>query len=273
MKIQKEVGKDEVPAELVKFTLKSVAETKDLLGRFRSEATDEQKEQEKDQPGLARVRRYHELKSGELIPMTQEELAELKRRSNIISEFKSLTLLGFKKKETMGLLHNLKSYFVYPSDTVIEGSIAAFAHLHRSMLKKNVVGIGELLVRHTATSRLVSIQPIEEEVDCGYGDDNDSQDEDGKTQKFPPGWIVTQLPFSNECRAMPADESTKEGFEVPEELLPAIEELMSKMRLQEFDLVHEFKNDYLEKFWVSKRRLRSVPAISITILPILPSAA
>jgi non-homologous end joining protein Ku len=251
VKIQKEVGKEEVPAELVKLTLKTVAETKDLLGRFRSEGTDEQKEQEKEQPGLVRIRRYHELKSGELIPMTQEELAELKRRSNVVSEFKSLTLLGFKKKETMRLLYNLKSYFVYPSDTVIEGSIAAFAHLHRSMLTKNVVGIGELLVRHSATSRLVSIQPIEEEVDCGDADDNDGQG-DGKTQKSPPGWIVTQLPFSNECRAMPADESTKEGFEVPEELFPALEDLMNKMRLQEFDLVHEFKNDYLEKFWVSE---------------------
>ncbi|CAB9529796.1 X-ray repair complementing defective repair in Chinese hamster cells 6 [Seminavis robusta] len=119
----------------------------EILAKFKSKATDEEKEQERQQPGLARIRKFHALKTKEIVPIKVEEVPE-----------------------KVPLHMNLKSYFVYPNEDAIEGSTAAFAHLHQAMLKKKVVGIGELLVRHSATSRLVAIQAMEEVMDRDNGD-------------------------------------------------------------------------------------------------------
>ncbi|CAB9516155.1 helicase 2 subunit KU70 [Seminavis robusta] len=247
-KIKAEIGKDEKPVELVSYSYKQTM-SGEILAKFKSKATDEEKEQERQQPGLARIRKFHALKTKEIVPIKVEEVVELKKQSNA-TEFRSLTLLGFKKPEKVPLHMNLKSYFVYPNEDAIEGSTAAFAHLHQAMLKKKVVGIGELLVRHSATSRLVAIQAMEEVMDRDNGDgDSDDESEDEIAQLYPPGWIVTYLPFENEVRTIPPDKSTNEEFDVPDDVVQAATAVLATMRLDDFDISSGFKSGHLEKFW------------------------
>jgi len=281
IKILREVDEeDHVELERVHYHLLESSGER-LAIKKSSDNSKEAKDAYAAQPGLDRIRTFHSLgKKGNFIPISRAEIAELKRRSNASGVFPSLVLLGFKKAVSVPFHHNLKTYFVYPNESIVDGSTAAFAHLHQSMLKKNVVGIGELLVRKTGTSRLVAIHAMEEEFEEIDDEDSDNS-EGGKTyaQSYPPGWIVNYLPFENEFRAMPADESFEEDFEVSPEVLAATGTLMKEMFGQECDLARyvnftcmvcvrlsgfkfrltlspaivitcsDFKNPYLEKFW------------------------
>jgi len=174
-------------------------------------------------------------------------------RSNRTAGQPSLVLLGFKGRAAVPFHFNLKSYFVYPTDTNVEGSTAAFAHLHQSMLKKNVVGIGELLVRGYYSSKLVAIHAFPEEVEEIVNDRDDgsaSGDSDGNPSvylKVPPCWIVTQLPFENEVRDMLPDASLDEDFQVSPPTQQALEKIINE-QLSDLDW-GDFKNPYLERFW------------------------
>lgn len=244
VKILREMGVNDENVELERINYLLVKETGERLTvKKSSDTSKEAKEVAAQQPGLERIRTFHKLGKSNYIKISQKELALLKRKSNANSEFKSLVLLGFKKHSSIPFHHNLKSYFVYPNDKFVEGSKEAFAHLHQSMLSKNVVGIGELLTRKSATSRLVSIHAFAEELE--EVEDEASNDEHGGAdgddapfleQKFPPGWIVSILPFEDDLRAMPVDESMEDDFEVSQEVLEATENLVKEMFGQECDL-------------------------------------
>ena len=244
VKILREMGLNDENVELERITYLLAKETGERLTvKKSSDTSKEAKEVAAQQPGLERIRTFHKLGKSNYIKITQQELAILKRKSNANSQFKSLVLLGFKKQSSIPFHHNLKSYFVYPNDKVVEGSKEAFAHLHQSMLSKNVVGIGELLTRKTATSRLVSIHAFAEELEEVEDDEGNNEDggADGDNtpfleQKFPPGWIVSILPFEDDLRSMPVDESMEDDFEVSQEVLAATENLVKEMFGQECDL-------------------------------------
>lgn len=67
------------------------------------------------------------------------------------------------------------------------------------MLRKNVVGIGEVLFRVGWTSKLVAIYPLKEVLDNEEG-----------TQRLPPGLMVVPLPFEDDIREPELDEAMKE---------------------------------------------------------------
>ena len=61
-----------------------------------------------------------------------------------------LTILGFKSRSSVPFYHSITStYLILPSDSDVLGSANAFAQLRASMLRKNVVAIGEVLHRET----------------------------------------------------------------------------------------------------------------------------
>ena len=84
----------------------------------------------------------------ERVPMTKEDVLEIKRSSNADPGGASLILLGFKPVGSIPAAHTLEnSYLVYPNDEKVVGSTVAFANLHAAMLRKKVLAIGELLTR------------------------------------------------------------------------------------------------------------------------------
>lgn len=189
--------------------------------------------------------------AGERVPMTPEDRNKIKKAANANSEFASLILLGFKNKDAIPFFHSLElAYFIYPNDDVIQGSCAAFAHLHASMLRKGVLAIGEMLTRTTATSRLVAIFPLEEEVEEVEGDD------EAVALVRPPGMAVVSLPFEDEIRALEPDAAmraleTENGEKnlSPEEVVSAFMELVKKQTISDVELGEDFTNASLTNFW------------------------
>lgn len=243
VKILRQVGVNDEGAELERISYFQGKDTGEQVGTFVNSATAEQKKAEKAQSGLDKIGRFCRLKSKDFVPMDQDEVAQIKRQSNLCGDFASLVLMGFKPREEFPVHYNLKSYFAYPDDKVVEGSVEAFAHLHQSMIKKNVVGIGELLSRRSGTSKLVSITAFRADFD----------DEDELEQKCPPGWLVSQLPFENELNECVGDLSTQEGFEVPSEVKSATAAVVSKLFNtygDDWDVAtNSFANPYLQRYW------------------------
>ena len=113
--------------------------------------------------------------------MTAEDVRVIRRKSNANKGTASLILVGFKPIASMPRLTFQNSYFAYPNEEKVTGSGDAFAALLASMLRKEVIAIGELLLRATASSRLVAIVPQAE-----------YHSEDGRQTK-PPGLLIFQL--------------------------------------------------------------------------------
>lgn len=243
VKILRQVGVNDECAELERISYFQGKDTGEQVGTFVNSATAEQKKAEKAQSGLEKIGRFCRLKSKEFVPMDQDEVAQIKRQSNLCGDFASLVLMGFKPREEFPAHYNLKSYFAYPDDKVVEGSVEAFAHLHQSMIKKNVVGVGELLSRRSGTSKLVSITAFRAEFD----------DEDELEQKCPPGWLVSQLPFENEVDECVVDLSSQEDFEVPSQVKAATGAVVSKLFNtygDDWDVAtNSFANPYLQRCW------------------------
>jgi len=203
------------------------------------------------QPNHNLMRKFFEF-GGEMVPITEDDKMAIKKQCNANSEFPSLILLGFKPAESIPFYHVLKHpYFVYPNESVCQGSAEAFAHLHASMLRRNVVGIGEFLFRPTAISYLVALLPLAEEFET-------EEDEDGggdpvTRQLRPPGMRVVRIPFEDELRPVVADDATETfqstGEDVaPEPLVEAAVKLVEKQQLNA-ELGYDFQNPAVEKYW------------------------
>jgi ATP-dependent DNA helicase 2 subunit 1 len=237
-------------------------------------------ERSKPQPGLRRIRQYAKF-GNELVPISKEDLTEMKHQANGRRDKSGLIMLGFKPRDAIPSHHSMgPTYLVYPNDDVVKGSCEAFMELHAAMLRKNVLAIGEVLHRIHWTSRLVAIYPIEEVLE---------EPEDGLSrQKRPPGMMVVTLPFEDDMRAMEPDAATKEfetllsvmvmqqdsiggegsikedpdqvpsmstrneehsGNVAPEELVAAAMELMGRQQLDGMELGENFDNAALEEFF------------------------
>jgi len=201
------------------------------------------------QPNHKLMRKFFEF-GGEQIPFSEKDMVAIKKQCNANPDFPSLLLLGFKPASAIPFHHILKhSYFVYPNDEACRGGADAFAHLHASMLRKNVVAIGEFLYRTTAISYLVALFPLKEEFTI-------EEDDDGKEyrrQIRPPGLRVVRIPFEDEVRAIAPDDATETfqstGVDVaPEALVEAAVKLVEKQSIKA-ELGEDFENPAVEKYW------------------------
>ena len=175
---------------------------------------------------------------GERISIAKEEVAQIKRNSNGNPDTACLILLGFKPRSAMSRVHQFplidRTLFAYPNDDLVKGSRAAFATLHASMSRKNVLGIGELLQRVTATSRLVAIIPQEEVLF-----------EDGEQEK-PPGFLLIPMAYEDDIRAIPENGD----HDADPDLVSAAEGIMQMLNLDENIIIGEsFENPVLKTFW------------------------
>ena len=185
-----------------------------IFASYKTPSTIEEKS--RPQPGLKRLRQYCEF-GDEMIPMTKDDMAELRYQANGQVNDPGLILLGFKPIDSIPFYHSMETaYLIYPNDdetftddTTTATSTIAFQELHASMLRKRVAAIGEVLFRPKLwRSKLVAIYPLPPDED--EADDDDS--EDGYTQKLrrPPGMMVITLPFEDDLRDMEPDAATRE---------------------------------------------------------------
>lgn len=178
------------------------------------------------------------------VPMTPEDVALIKKGSNSGTETPSLILMGFKPLDSLSMAQTVlddKTYFIYPNNDDVDDdgtSTVAFANLHAAMLRKGVVGIGELLTRVTATSRMVAILAQQQQV-VDY-------QEEGGVQVLPPGMLVVSLPFEDDVRAMAPD---KNPMEANDELVQAAMDLMQHQTLEGVEIGTNFDNAAIDRFW------------------------
>ncbi|KAG8823837.1 ATP-dependent DNA helicase II subunit 1, partial [Serendipita sp. 401] len=121
-----------------------------------------------------------------------------------IAKFRTLGLqpgikiMGFKDADTLAFEDNIKhSYFIYPSDALYQGSIRAFSALLKTLVSKNKIGIALALFRRNSSPYFYAMVPQEEILD-----------EDGN-QERPPGFHMIALPFADDIRAAPVEQTLK----------------------------------------------------------------
>lgn len=233
-----------------------------------------------------RIRRYVVF-GGVHVPMTKSDMIHIRQSSNSNKEFASLIIIGFQPKGSIPFFHKLDhSYFVYPtidiekddqtkkksnasnnkksndmtSNTIV--GCEAFAHLHASMIRKNVVAIGELLTRVTATSRLVVLWPVGEATSSiqhnisgnstNANKDNDNNDDDEK--RLPPGLGMSSIPFEDEVRTHEDDIAietyVENGHDIASnELVDAAIGLIEKQTISNIEIGESFINANMQQFW------------------------
>lgn len=198
--------------EIVKTTSKSGSTSEDRIVHFATFGTDR-------------------------VPLSPNDVSKIKASSHAGTTSSSLILLGFKPNAALPITNILdtSSYLIYPNETAAPGSTDAFANLHASMLRKNVVAIGELLTRVTACSRLVAIYPQAERRDSEFDD-----------QLIPPGMIVVNLPFEDDVRKMHSD--CVESI-ASEDLVQKTMDLICHQKLENVEIGLNFENPALTRFW------------------------
>jgi len=87
------------------------------------------------------------------------------------------------------------SYFIYPSDAAVTGSTRTFASLHKKLLKDNLMAVAWLIPRRNQSPVFAAVIPQAEEFD------------DKEAQITPPGMHCIVLPFLDDIRVNPVEET------------------------------------------------------------------
>lgn len=230
-------------------------------------------DRKKPKGGLKRIRQFATFGS-ERIPMPNEDLDEIRLQANGGKAKASLSILGFKPKDSIPWYHAMdQAYLIYPNDEVVKGSREAFVELHAAMLRKQVLAVGEVLHRVQWSSRLVAIYPIEEAQPLS----DESGESPNSGPRSPPGMMVVTLPFEDDIRTLEEDEAWQAWVqqisspcikqEIPDEvpsvdlenagdlqmpsdpLIQSAINLISRQRLVGMELGEDFENAALTEFF------------------------
>jgi ATP-dependent DNA helicase 2 subunit 1 len=99
--------------------------------------------------------KYYLPYGGAKVEFTRSEVDEMK-----IKMQPGIFLLGFKPRSWLKDYYNVShSYFIYPDESSMTGSITAFTALLESMLKKNVIAICRTQFRANSGPRLSALLP------------------------------------------------------------------------------------------------------------------
>ena len=109
-------------------------------------------------------------------------LVTMKRLSNSLGRA-GLIVHGFRRMKFLPATKLMsRAVLAMANDSRVRGSCRALYNLKRSMKKKGVYAVGELLLRATATSRMVALVPRDDESDW---------------------FVVIQLPYREDVRDVP----------------------------------------------------------------------
>lgn len=202
----------------------------------------------------------------ERVPIKENEVKLIKQQSHSHPQsVPSLILLGFKSNNpnnhnSIPEFHTMdRAYYAYPNEDdppYYGSSRRAVSTLYHSMLERNVAGIGELLTKPYAMSRLVAIIPQREQISEDRG------------QVLPPGFVIVFLPFQDDVRypSMKPPENidnkvqrVKEKDDLhndetekccSEEMIEAACNLIrSQHAVESVDWEYDIPNPMIQKFW------------------------
>ena len=176
------------------------------------------------------------------VPLTKSEVNAIQAASNSLSDSNYLMIIGFRHIDSVPLEHTVeRPYFAYPNDNFVSGSSVAFAALNDSMLRRGVIGIGELLTKVGSTSRVVALFPcheVREEVEYAGGNKIVEQVQ-------PTGWIVVPLPFEDDIRQIDCTSSCY----ADQTAIMRMKDIITRSQIYNIEWGYSFKNPTLSQFW------------------------
>lgn len=159
--------------------------------------------------GLGRLRQFAQF-GGEDVSMSVEDMHSIREYANGPTKNQpGLKLLGFKPIQEIPWYHSMSPvYLIYGNDSVMKGSRSAFTELRQAMIRKQVVGIGEVLHRPQWSSRLVALIPMPDNTGAKHAsNDDEPEGEDFVDAEFPQGIMISTLPFEDDFRSLEEDEA------------------------------------------------------------------
>ncbi|KZT73452.1 Ku DNA-binding complex, Ku70 subunit [Daedalea quercina L-15889] len=127
-----------------------------------------------------------------------------------------IKLLGFKKRSDLSFEDNIKhALFIYPDEMTYSGSKRTFTALLHTMIKKKKIGLVLAVTRRNATPQFCALLPQAEKVDEGGWHE-------------PAGFHLIPLPFADDIRAAPVEESARASDELKDETRKFIDKLTIK---------------------------------------------
>lgn len=163
------------------------------------------------------------------IVLEKEETEELKRFDE-----PGLILMGFKPLVMLKKHHYLRpSLFVYPEESLVNGSTTLFNALLTKCLEKDVVAVCRYTPRQNIPPYFVALIPQEEKLD------------DQKVQVTPPGFQLVFLPYADDKRKVPFTEKVTANPEQIDKMKAIVQKLRFKYRSDSFEnpvLQQHFRN-------------------------------
>lgn len=163
------------------------------------------------------------------IVLEKEETERLRRFDE-----PGLVLIGFKPMILLKRHHHLRpSLFVYPEESVVNGSSTLFNALLTKCLEKEVMAVCRYTPRQNIPPYFVALVPQEEELD------------DQKVQVTPPGFHLVFLPYADDKRKVPFTEKVMANPEQVDKMKAIIQKLRFKYRSDSFEnpvLQQHFRN-------------------------------
>ncbi|XP_077932807.1 X-ray repair cross-complementing protein 6 isoform X1 [Halichoerus grypus] len=163
------------------------------------------------------------------IVLEKEETEELKRFDE-----PGLILIGFKPLILLKKHHYLRpSLFVYPEESLVNGSSTLFSALLTKCLEKEVMAVCRYTPRQNIPPYFVALLPQEEELD------------EQKVQVTPPGFQLVFLPYADDKRKVPFTEKVMANPEQIDKMKAIVQTLCFTYRSESFEnpvLQQHFRN-------------------------------
>ncbi|XP_044083327.1 X-ray repair cross-complementing protein 6 isoform X1 [Neovison vison] len=163
------------------------------------------------------------------IVLEKEETEELKRFDE-----PGLILIGFKPLMMLKKHHHLRpSLFVYPEESLVNGSSTLFHALLTKCLEKEVMAVCRYTARQNIPPYFVALLPQEEELDKQ------------KIQVTPPGFQLVFLPYADDKRKVPFTEKVMANPEQIDKMKAIVQKLRFNYRSDSFEnpvLQQHFRN-------------------------------
>ncbi|XP_043822629.1 X-ray repair cross-complementing protein 6 isoform X2 [Dromiciops gliroides] len=166
---------------------------------------------------------------GRQIVMEKGETEELKRFDD-----PGLILIGFKPLFMLKQHHFLRpSLFVYPEESLVNGSTTLFSALLTKCLEKEVLALCRFTPRQNTPPCFVALVPQEEELDAQ------------RVQVTPPGFQLVFLPYADDKRKVPVTQKVTANPEQVDKMKAIVQKLRFKYRSDSFEnpvLQQHFRN-------------------------------
>lgn len=163
------------------------------------------------------------------IVLEKEETEELKRFDE-----PGLILIGFKPLVMLKKHHFLRPcLFVYPEESLVNGSSTLFSALLTKCLEKEVVAVCRYTPHRNTPPYFVALLPQEEELD------------DQKIQVTPPGFQLVFLPYADDKRKVPFTDKVMANPEQIDKMKAIVQKLRFNYRSDAFEnpvLQQHFRN-------------------------------